>query len=355
MALCPKSVLVTGANRGIGLEFVRQFLALKTPPKFIFACCRAPDNAADLKSIAEKSPSVHVVKLDGARGYVESIVGADGLNLLINNAAVGVRKSLQEALLPLLKQAASLSPDAPMSCSRAAIINISTGVASISENSSGGSYAYRPSKAALNMITTNLALELKEDGILATAVHPGWVKTEMGGPNALIDTGESITKMMSVLAKLQGEEGTGKFYHGVRGDLIVSGRPSKSSKLLFRPELMLEMLENWCALEEFVNDTFGHSYDCEFLSSSSAGLFAVGQGDGCVKCGEWGLVCISLPKLNGTLWHTNSDRVLSDSLPFISWEDGDLSELVSEQVSASDCRLPLCLRSPLILESSELL
>ncbi|XP_052809194.1 C-factor-like [Mya arenaria] len=250
MALCPKSVLVTGANRGIGLEFVRQFLALKTPPKFIFACCRVPENVADLNSIAEKSPSVHVVKIDvtddsiigGARAYVESTVGADGLNLLINNAAVGVQKRLQEvtreemrrhyeanaigplmvarAFLPLLKQAASLSPAAPMSCSRAAIINISSVLASISENSSGGGYAYRPSKAALNMLTTNLALELKEDGILATAVHPGWVKTEMGGPNALIDTGESITAMMSLLAKLQGEEGTGKFYNGVRGGLI---------------------------------------------------------------------------------------------------------------------------------------
>lgn len=75
-------------------------------------------------------------------------------------------------------------------------------------------------QAALNMLTTNMALELKEDGILCTAVHPGWVKTEMGGPSALITTETSLQGMMSVLEKLQGDEGTGKFYHGVRGDFI---------------------------------------------------------------------------------------------------------------------------------------
>lgn len=70
------------------------------------------------------------------------------------------------------------------------------------------------------MITTNLSLDLKADGILCTAVHPGWVKTDMGGPNALISTEESLKGVMSVLEKLRGEDGSGKFYHGVRGDLI---------------------------------------------------------------------------------------------------------------------------------------
>ena len=69
------------------------------------------------------------------------------------------------------------------------------------------------------MVTTNLALELKGDGILATAVHPGWVKTDMGGANALISTEESVALVLNVLAKLQGEEGTGKFYHA-KGHII---------------------------------------------------------------------------------------------------------------------------------------
>ena len=69
------------------------------------------------------------------------------------------------------------------------------------------------------MVTTNLALELKCDGILATAVHPGWVKTDMGGANADLSTEESVSLMMTVLANLQGEKGTGKFL-GLQGDIV---------------------------------------------------------------------------------------------------------------------------------------
>ena len=76
-----------------------------------------------------------------------------------------------------------------------------------------------PFQAGLNMVTTNLAIELKGDGIIATAVHPGWVKTDMGGANALISTEESVSLIMNVLAKLQGEDGTGKFYH-CKGHII---------------------------------------------------------------------------------------------------------------------------------------
>ena len=69
------------------------------------------------------------------------------------------------------------------------------------------------------MVTTNLALELKSDGIIATAVHPGWVRTDLGGSDAPIDTNQSVTKVMNVLAKLQGEDGTGKLYH-FKGHII---------------------------------------------------------------------------------------------------------------------------------------
>ena len=70
------------------------------------------------------------------------------------------------------------------------------------------------------MVTTNLALEFKDDGILVTAIHPGWVKTEMGGPNALIGTDESASCIINVMAKLEGEEGNSKFFHAVRGHII---------------------------------------------------------------------------------------------------------------------------------------
>lgn len=247
--LSPKSVLITGCNRGLGLELVKHFLKLQSPPTHLFATCRAPENAKDLQELAVTNPSIHIIKLeateqasiDSARASVESILEGFGLNLIINNAAIAKLVTLDEvktedmmehyhvncvaplmvtkAFLPCLKRAARADHDKPMSCSRAAIINISSGVASIGENSTGGSYAYRAAKAGLNMVTSNLAIDLKSDGILATAVHPGWVKTDMGGPNALISTDESATLIMNVLAKLQGEEGTGKFYHA-KGHII---------------------------------------------------------------------------------------------------------------------------------------
>ncbi|KAH3881233.1 C-factor-like [Dreissena polymorpha] len=240
--LSPKIVLITGANRGIGLEFVKQFLLLKSPPKVLFACCRQPDTAKDLKGLATGNPSVHVLKLDvcdqssidNAKKFVESKLQGEGLNLLINNAGIIDRTNIYEAsreemakiyetnaigplmvvqsFLPLLKQAARADFSAPMSCNRAAIINISTTLGSISENSSSGYYGYRASKAALNMITTNMSLDLKAEGILATAIHPGWVRTDMGGPDAAIDTVTSVRGVMAVMEKLQGEEGTGKYY-----------------------------------------------------------------------------------------------------------------------------------------------
>jgi NAD(P)-dependent dehydrogenase (short-subunit alcohol dehydrogenase family) len=70
------------------------------------------------------------------------------------------------------------------------------------------------------MITSNLCLDLKTDGILCTAINPGWVQTDMGGPNALITTEESVKGIMSVLEKLKGEEDSGRFYHGVKGQTI---------------------------------------------------------------------------------------------------------------------------------------
>ncbi|XP_045165172.2 C-factor-like [Mercenaria mercenaria] len=248
--LSPKSVLITGCNRGIGLEIVKQFLQLTEPPKFLFACCRNPVAATELNAIAESNPQVRVVELDvvkqdtieKAKLLVASIVENEGLNLLINNSGVYVpiglvdvtREEMKrhyevnavgplmvtQAFLPLLKQAARQHPTDPLSCSKAGIINISSGTGSISENSTGGSYPSRTSKAALNMITSNLSLDLKVDGILCTAIHPGWVKTEMGGESALITTEESVKGIMSVLEKLQGEEGSGKFYHGFKGELI---------------------------------------------------------------------------------------------------------------------------------------
>merc|ERR1712202_33262 len=106
------------------------------------------------------------------------------------------------ALLPLLQKAATKNGDAGMGVAKAAIIQMSTAVASIAENSSGGTYAYRCSKSALNMSMKSLSVDLANTGILVMAMHPGWVLTEMGGPNAQITTETCCKTMIETLTGL---------------------------------------------------------------------------------------------------------------------------------------------------------
>lgn len=240
------SLLITGANRGIGLEFVKQLTRLPQPPKHIFATCRSPSEAKDLLQLASKYDCVHIIKLDvtSTSEYpslvktVETTLNGEGLNVLINNAGIYVRVPLEDvtedlmmehyrvnaiaplllvqAFLPLLKKAASASAAVNgLSCSRAAIINFTSIVASVGDNEngryeSGGRYPYRASKAALNIITKSLSVDLKPHGILAVVLHPGWVQTKMGGPNALISTETSVAGLLRTMQGLN-EETSGSF------------------------------------------------------------------------------------------------------------------------------------------------
>ncbi|XP_013407187.1 uncharacterized protein LOC106171396 [Lingula anatina] len=237
----PITVLVTGANRGIGLELVRQIVARQNPPKHVFATCRDPDRAKDLQALAKDTPSIEIVKLDVTDyatlrntvvPHVQSKVGDLGLNLLINNAGLLLRHDLStvtpeamrevyevntiapvmitQAFLPLLK-AASARATGGLSCSRAAVINITSKVGSCADNQSGKHYPYRCSKAALNIATVSMSVDLKGDGILAAVLHPGWVKTQMGGSNAIHELSDSVKGMLDVMDRLTENE-TGKFF-----------------------------------------------------------------------------------------------------------------------------------------------
>jgi len=240
-----KSVFITGSNRGIGLEFVKQLIAYPQPPKHIFATCRQPDTAKELQELSDKYPGLHIHQFDVLNyasypvivEWVEGILQGEGLNVLINNAAVMHRDGLSEvtrdslmteiesnavaplllskALLPLLKKSAASSSINGLSINKAAIINVSTMMACIADNTSGGIYPYRASKAALNMITKSLSVDVKPDGILALVVHPGWVRTDMGGPKGLIDAPESIAGLLKVFGGLS-EKDSGRFlkYNG---------------------------------------------------------------------------------------------------------------------------------------------
>jgi len=166
-------------------------------------------------------------------GDVDGIVKENGLNVLVNNAGILIKKGLKDvtaddmvqtfatntigpllltqSFLPLLKRAASHASDKPLGWQRAAVINMSTILASISSNSSGGLYPYRSSKAALNAITKSLSVDLVKDGIIACSVHPGWVQTDMGGPNASITPEQSVQALLKLFAKLD-ESFNGGFF-----------------------------------------------------------------------------------------------------------------------------------------------
>ncbi|XP_051580158.1 C-factor-like [Myxocyprinus asiaticus] len=235
-----ESVLVTGSNRGIGLELVRQLVDSPSPPGQIFAGCRDPNGsrAQELQELAKKHQDVvTVVQLDTdcptsitkASELMKAKLKEKGLNLIINNAGVNIPGSLAETgkkemvevyttnvvgpmliakeFHPLLCKAAAQFPhQTGLSCSRSAIINVSTLMSSIAicrDNfSRAPMYSYRISKAALNMLTCCLAEDFRKDSILVMALHPGWVQTEMGGPQAPLTTAESVTGMLKVIASL---------------------------------------------------------------------------------------------------------------------------------------------------------
>lgn len=232
MAAGPRSVLITGSNRGIGLELVRQFTKRASPPHHIFAACRKPDSAKELKELAASHTNLHIVQLD-VTDYsrlpslvqeVQTVVGDKGLNLLINNAALAIREpdgtvqaeSLRscfevntvapimiiKAFDPLLKQAASQTIGDVMNWERAAVVNISSIFSSCTLVENAMVVAYRTSKTALNMATKSLSLVLKESGVLAVLIHPGWVQTDMGGEGAAVTKQDSVAGIMKVMEGL---------------------------------------------------------------------------------------------------------------------------------------------------------
>ncbi|XP_054253145.1 C-factor-like [Indicator indicator] len=246
--LCVHSVLVTGANRGIGLGLVQHFLGMPTPPKVVFAGCREPkgQRAQELQNLASKHPNLVILPLDvsnpasikAAAATVEKHLGGSGLTLLINNAGIVRNTELEEgtlenmmqvyttntigpmlmgqAFLPLLKKAAQGSPGSALSCSKEAIINISSTAGSIAYSLDWDRMqilSYCCSKAALNMLTKCQSLGYQEHSVLCIALHPGWVQTDMGSaggrkPPVTVDT--SVRGMLKVISSLS-EKDTGTF------------------------------------------------------------------------------------------------------------------------------------------------
>ena len=218
-----RTVLVTGANRGLGLEFSKQYLAAGWR---VIATARRPEEAAELKALGE---GVRVVSLDVTKpesvAALAAALAKQPIDLLINNAGQGV--GLEPGSLGALKiddfdRVMQVNAIGPVRVTQALlpnlragrgkmIVGISSGLGSFEWNRAGGFYGYRESKAALQMFMRSLAAELKGEGFICIALIPGWVKTDMGGPDAPLSPPESVAGMRKVLDGLKPED-TGKFW-----------------------------------------------------------------------------------------------------------------------------------------------
>lgn len=207
-------VLITGANRGLGLEMARQYAS---DGWRVYACCRQPERAHDLGRLAAATDgrlSIHPLEVTNAAqvAALPAVLGDDSLDLLINNAGVygqddagfgntdvqaWLRTFEVNAIAPLKIMEALV--DAVARSRRRVMACVSSKMGSMADNRSGGSYVYRSSKAALNAVVVSAAVDLRHRGITVVALNPGWVKTDMGGPNAEITVTESVTALRAVL------------------------------------------------------------------------------------------------------------------------------------------------------------
>lgn len=206
------SVLITGANRGIGLEFARQY---STDGWEVVATVR--ESNPELDSLGVRVEHLDMRDLDAVVGFGERLDRP--LDLLIANAGTWVPEQAETAedgrawaemivtncIAPFLL-AKTVLPQ--VEAARGKLIALTSGMGSIAE-SSGGHVPYRSSKAALNMAWNSLALEVKRLGIIAAVIDPGWVKTRMGGPNAPLRPEESVRDMRGLIERLAPEQSGG--------------------------------------------------------------------------------------------------------------------------------------------------
>jgi|LakMenE01Jun11ns_1017448.scaffolds.fasta_scaffold9958922_3 NAD(P)-dependent dehydrogenase (short-subunit alcohol dehydrogenase family) len=208
-----QNVLITGANRGLGLEFTKQYSEAGCK---VIACCRNPESAERLQALALFSKGqiqiigLNVSVIDEIKELGQRLKDTH-IDILINNAgSFGGKQTLAEIDYQSWSETLKTNTFAPVAIaqalkenliagSRKLIVNITSKMGSIDDNKSGSYYIYRSSKVALNMVTKSLAVDLQKEGITVIAIHPGWVKTDMGGKGASIQADESIQGMRKVI------------------------------------------------------------------------------------------------------------------------------------------------------------
>lgn len=220
--------LITGAGRGLGLEYTQQLLALG---KNVVAWVREPEKNKALGDLAKKYPSLKIQKVDVTQE--ESISAAiktlTSVDVLINNAGVLLDGSDSFSTLPRQKIEDTFNVNvlAPIfvtqkvlpllqKSSTPLVANMSSMMGSIADNGSGAYYAYRMSKTALNMFTKSFSVDYPN--IKTLCLHPGWAQTDMGGPNALVSAKDSVSGLLKIILEPQ-RYSSGSFVN-FKGDIL---------------------------------------------------------------------------------------------------------------------------------------
>lgn len=221
------SILVTGSNRGLGLEWVRQYARLGWR---VYATCRFPGQADELQQLAERHDTISIHQLDVTYpDHIQQLaedLQDDPLDILVNNAGVYYERwgkdklgtidyeawldTLKVNTLGVVRVTEALRSNLARSQKRLAVA-ISSTMGSIEDTTTPNDYAYRSSKAALNTVMKGLVYELEPLGIGVLLVHPGWVRTRMGGSGGTFSVEESVNNMRKLVEGFKSAD-SGRFY-----------------------------------------------------------------------------------------------------------------------------------------------
>jgi len=220
------TVLITGTNRGLGLEFVKHFLGRSDT---VIATCRDSSNATELQALAANNENLSLKNLDVSDEQSMAAFATElkdtPIDVFINNAGVyGPRDAnFGNVGSSEWEQVIRVNAIAPMLLTQLIIgslrqgtdkklVYVTSKMGSIDDNKGGGSYIYRSSKTALNSVVKSLSVDLASEGFSVAVVHPGWVRTDMGGPNGLIDVQTSVSGMLAVIDGLS-PDNAGDFFN----------------------------------------------------------------------------------------------------------------------------------------------
>ena len=208
------TVLITGANRGLGYEFVKQYSENGFD---VLACCRNVHEAKKLKELQGISDNIKIYELDvGNIKIIKNLsqqLQNETIDVLINNAGIYRSSTIGNINYEEWIESFKVNTIAPyqivenfleqiINSDLKKVVSITSKMGSIDDNTSGGSYIYRSSKTALNSMMRSLTHDLKNQGVATLTLHPGWVRTDMGGPGGWINSIESVQGMIKQIDKL---------------------------------------------------------------------------------------------------------------------------------------------------------